>query len=114
MALTTDSSDANHWQDARTTNADSITFGFYNRFKAIVGSSNITDRLLSYLANEIKAVAEFFKSEATSPNLGAQLIECDIVSGPSQDELLKDQVNVDLDLQLPYELDKLRIKMAIR
>ena len=113
LALTTDTTNLNVAQDHRTTNADSISFGFINRVKNLVGNVNITARTLEVIANEIMTVRAFFQSEARTPNLGPQLIDATILDGPRQSEVNQDTVEVDVELELPYELVALNMRLQI-
>ena len=107
MALTTDVSDANHWQDHRTSNNDSICFGLNNRLKEIVGTVNITDNTLAFIATEIRSAAKYYQAGTASSNLGPQLLGLTITDGPRQDATMKDSVIVVVEAQTPYGLDNL-------
>ena len=113
LALGTDVTDANRWQDHRTTNVDSISFGFYNRLKDLVGSTNITERTLQFIANEIKAVSKYFESEARTPDLGPQLLSLEIVEGPEQHETLRDTVIIRVNITVPYELVAIELYLYV-
>ena len=113
LALTTDVTDANHWQDHRTTNVDSLSFGFWNRLKNIVGATNITERTLQFIANEILAVGKFFQSEARTPDLGAQLTDLAIIDGPRQDDTLRDTVIIGVNITVPYELVAIELYLYV-
>jgi hypothetical protein len=114
LAITTDVSDANHWQDCRTTNCDSISFGYNNRLKGIVGKTNITERTLTFIANEFNATSQYFMSEARTPELGPQLISATLTTPPTQNAVLRDSVDMVATLELPYELDAINLTLNVQ
>ncbi|MFA7161750.1 MAG: hypothetical protein WC083_04180 [Candidatus Methanomethylophilaceae archaeon] len=119
MAVTTDTSDISVSQDIRVSNADSLSFAFNNRFKGMMGSTVINDRLLSAIRNEIRSTADYFASSTATPNLGPQLVPgpdgdlCRIVSGPEQDLILKDEVAVAVELWMPFGLGRLKMTLQL-
>lgn len=114
LSISTDVSDANHWQDARTTNVDSLSLAYRNRLKQIAGTANISQRLLSFIANEIRAVSEYYMVESSTPLLGPQLLSVpEFVRGPEQNAVLQDTVDVELSLEIPYANDRTNVKLVV-
>ena len=113
LDLTTEVIDANRWQHARTVNADSISFGFNSRLQGLVGSTNITERILQVIHNEIMTTGAYYMSESRTPNLGPQLLSIEIVDPPKQSELMQDTVEVGVALSLPYEFVTLKMQLLI-
>jgi len=113
LALTTDDTDANRWQDARTTNVDSLSFAYFNRLKQYVGTSNINERLLAVLATEINSVTNYYRSESNTPDLGPQILEATITKGPTQNATLADTVDIEMEISVPYAMDRLNLKLFV-
>ncbi len=113
LAVTTDTRDANVWQDARTTNADSLSFAFHSSLQSMVGGRNINDQLLREIEGVLDAVASEFETDAITPMLGPQILEHEIVDGPRQHETLRDVVVITMNLGLPYGMDRLDLFLPI-
>ena len=111
-AVTTDSSDLNHYEEAIRANTDAITFFLLGNIKTFIGSSNITDKTITALRVQLDASMEYLKSNSVTDLLGAQLV-AGTVTDIRQHAILKDHVVVTLNLTLPYAMNAIVLTVVL-
>lgn len=111
--LTTDTSTIEDGEDSFVSNPDSISFTFFNRLSGRIGVSNVTPTLLNLLRTEILGVIEFLKQSGFNERIGGQVIDGELLR-LAQHPLLKDRVQVELDLLIPPPLNNLEMRIVFR
>lgn len=112
LDLTTDTTDVNKWQDARTSNCDSVSSAFFSILDRYVGRANISRALLTQIRADLLAQAREL-SISRSTTLGPQLKSFEFVSDPVQSATLADTVEIEVALGLPYELTRVNLKLYV-
>ena len=111
-ALTTDNLDINRREEMIRRNVDSISYLFLRRMRAYIGRTNVTPSMIDYLYNRVTDVINFLKASGNTPELGSQLI-----SGTIRvlriHPLLKDRIEVVLDIVVPAPLNNLELHLVI-
>lgn len=109
---TADYDDLNKREEMITRNVDSISFRFKDHFKPYIGVTNITPTTLEILDLEARALIQVLKTTNVTVNLGAQLINGDVVE-IRQHVTLKDNVLMTINLSVPYALNVLAIRLVV-
>ncbi len=109
---TADYDDLNKREEVITRNVDSISFRFKDHFKPFVGVTNVTPVTLSVLDLEARSLIQVLKTTNVTVNLGAQLIDGEIVE-LRQHVTLKDQVLMTVNLTVPYALNVLAVRLVV-
>ncbi len=109
---TADYDDLNKREEMITRNVDSISFRFKDHFKPYIGVTNVTPSTLAILKLEAKSLVQVLTSTNLTVNLGAQLISGDVTS-VQQHITLKDNVTMNVTLEVPYALNVLAIRLVI-
>ncbi len=109
---TADYDDLNKREEMITRNVDSISFRFKDHFKPYIGVTNITPTTLEILTLEAKTLLTVLKTTNVTVNLGAQLIDGDLVE-VRQHLTLKDNVLMTINLTVPYALNVLAVRLVI-
>lgn len=108
---TADYDDLNKREEMITRNVDSISFRFKDHFKPYIGVTNVTPSTIAVLGLEAKSLIKVL-SATSLPNLGAQLIDGELLS-VQQNLTLKDNVTMTVSLVVPYALNVLSIRLVI-
>ena len=108
---TADYSDLNFREEQITRNVDSISFQFNDALSLFIGVTNITDSTQAAVGVAVKDQAEVIKSNVTE-RLGSQITFFELLSIAPSITLL-DQLNVDVDIEVPKALNRLRLRLVI-
>ena len=109
---TADYDDLNKREEMITRNVDSISFRFKDHFKPYIGVTNVTPATLAVLKLEARALIQVLTTTNVTVNLGAQLISGEVTK-LQQHVTLKDNVNMDVALEVPYALNVLAVRLVI-
>lgn len=111
--LTSDNSgNLNYSEDSVTANVDSITFGLHDAVAPFVGVYNITPAAVLKIKAAIDAELTFRLTGTYTERAGNQLVGYDIVS-IKQNAAILDQVDVVIELQVPYPANFITITLSI-
>jgi hypothetical protein len=110
--LTTDNTDLNRKEEMIRRNVDSMSYLFYNRLKPFIGRTNVTPTLIRKLRFEVEGIIDFLASNGTNEDLGSQLISGS-VRILQQHPLLKDRIEIVLDLVVPAPLNNIELHLVV-
>lgn len=110
--LTTDESSLNTSEDSITTNVDSISYGLMRALSPYIGIYNVHPRALVVIRAAIDAELTFRATGTFTIRAGNQLNSYKIVS-LAQNATFKDRVDAEIDLDVPYPLNKINIKLVV-
>ena len=111
-ALTTDNTDLNSREEMIRRNLDAISYLFLHRLAQYIGKTNVTPTMLLLLENQVRNIINFLKNSGFTQELGAQLIDADIIS-IQQAVLAKDRVEIVLSLTLPAPLNNIDLHLIV-
>lgn len=109
---TADYDDLNKREEMITRNVDSISYRFKDHFKPYIGVTNVTPSTIRTLTLEAKSLIQVLATTNVTVNLGAQLISGE-VTDVRQHITLKDNVTMNIALEVPYALNVLAIRLVI-
>lgn len=93
-------------------NHDSVSYVFAERFKMFIGVTNITPETLAKVEVTAKDILDFLMSNTSAGDIGPQLMGNETkINSVSQDPVLKDTVNMDIDLEFPKPFNTLNITL---
>ncbi len=105
-------SDINQREEMLTRNVDSISYRFQNHFKPFIGVTNVTPVIQSRLELETGNLIRTLQTEASTVNLGGQLIDATIIELRPH-AVLKDRYVLKLDCVVPYPFNNMEIHLMI-
>lgn len=111
-ALTTDNLDLNRREEMIRRNVDSMSYLFYRRLRPFIGRTNAQPGMLSVLRYEISEAIDFLSTSGTTDELGSQLISGEIRTLQIH-PLLKDRIEVVLDLVVPAPLNNIELHLVV-
>ena len=109
--LTTDTSTIEDAEDSLVANPDAISYLFWNRLSGRIGTNNITPKVIQQIRTEIYAVFEYLKTAGYNDRIGGQIIDGDVVR-IVQHPLLKDTLQAELGIEMPYPLNFLNLRIV--
>jgi hypothetical protein len=111
-AVTTDNLDLNRREEMIRRNVDSISYFFLRRLKPYIGRTNATPVLIDKLKRSVEQELRFLSSNGFTEDLGSQ-----IISGSIRilriHPLLKDRIEIVLDLVVPAPLNNIQLHLVI-
>jgi hypothetical protein len=110
--LTTDMQDVGHREQSITTNADSIIRDFRDNVQDLYGKGNVSDEMLELIRSRLYSVKSQITARSFPPQIGPQLQDMTIEK-LYKDEVNKDRIWCECDLDLPEPLNTLYIKFRI-
>lgn len=110
--LTTDRTDENRQEWSVNDALDSITKSLRNVVKPLVGRYNINDNLLTLLDTVINQHLDSLIRETLTTQAGAILNGFTVIK-IEQDPLIRTQVNIEIELNIPAPLNVVRIKLVV-
>lgn len=112
-ALTTGGYDSiNTREEMVIRNVDSISYRFQAHYRPFIGVTNVTPVIQSRIEVETGNLIRTLQSEASTPNLGGQLISGTIVDIRPHLTLL-DRYVVKLSLTIPYPVNTIEVRLLI-
>lgn len=111
-ALTTDNTDLNRREEMIRRNVDSMSYLFLRRLKTFIGRTNVTPSLIRRLRSEVEQTIDFLINSGETEDLGGQLISGEI-RVLQQHPLLKDRVEIVLDLVVPAPLNNIELHLVV-
>lgn len=111
-ALTTDNLDLNRREEMIRRNVDSISYLFLRRLRPYIGRTNATPTMVEKLRREVEQLIRFFKSNGFTEELGSQLIDGSVRILRIH-PLLKDRVEIVLDLVVPAPLNNIELHLVV-
>ena len=111
-ALTSDTLDLNRREEMIRRNVDSISYLFLRRLRPYIGRANATDAMVRRLSNEVTRLIDFLKSNGTTEEIGAQLIDAS-VRVLRIHPLLRDRIEIVLDLTVPAPLNNIELHLVV-
>lgn len=109
--LSTDSSSVTFQEMSITTNVDSISYFFQELLEPFIGVWNVVDDTLEAIRRTIDGGVDTLVN-IEYPRIGPQLIS-GVITKLEPDATLKDRVNVDLDIEVPYPLNVLSLTLIV-
>ena len=111
-ALTTDNLDLNRREEMIRRNVDSISYLFLRRLRPYIGRTNATPTMVDKLTREVDQLIRFFKSNGYTEELGSQLIDGSVRILRIH-PLLKDRIEIVLDLVVPAPLNNIELHLVV-
>ena len=111
-ALTTNNLDLNSREEMIRRNVDSISYLFLARMRPFIGRTNVSEGMLSRLDNETRAAINFLRGASFLPELGGQLTSAEVLVLRVH-PLLKDRIELALDLVVPAPLNNIEIRLVV-
>ena len=99
-------------EDTFTSNTDHISRDYYSNTRDLFGQGNVSPEMLALIRQRIWTRTEYIRNQVYSAKLGPQIIDAEIVELRIH-PTLRDTVDVELDLELPPPLNRLRIHLNI-
>lgn len=109
-AVSTD--DLNQTEEMITRNVDSITFRIIDALKPYIGVTNVTPTTLTDISATVGSILGVLAGELSTQKLGAQLISSEVIK-VVQSTLFKDTVDIEIDLTVPYALNRIRVRLVV-
>lgn len=109
--LTTDVSVLEYREQLVVKNWDFLSYFYYDKLKAFIGSWNITPDTINTIRQTITAASELVKSKKL-PKIGAPLLGYTI-NKLEQNPFNKDNLDVDLNITIVYPLNYLNLHLII-
>lgn len=111
-ALTTDNLDLNRREEMIRRNVDSMSYLFLRRLRGYIGRTNATPGMVELLGSQVRNIILFLKDNATTAELGPQLID-GTVRVLRIHPLLKDRIEIVLDLVVPAPLNNIELHLVV-
>lgn len=111
-ALTTDNLDLNRREEMIRRNVDSISYLFLRRLRPYIGRTNATPAMVRKIEDEVTKLLDFFKTNGTTVELGSQLID-GTVRVLRIHPLLRDRIEIVLDLVVPAPLNNIELHLVV-
>jgi hypothetical protein len=111
-ALTTNKLDLNRREEMIRRNVDSISYLFLRRLRPYIGRTNATPTMLGVLNFQVREIIKFFATNGVTAELGSQLIS-GTVRTLQIHPLLKDRVEIVLDLVVPAPLNNIELHLVV-
>jgi hypothetical protein len=111
-ALTTDNLDLNRREEMIRRNVDSISYLFLRRLRPYIGRTNVTPDMVGMLEDAVTEIIDFLKTNGTTTELGAQLIE-GTIKVLRIHPLLRDRIEIVLDLTVPAPLNNIELHLVV-
>jgi hypothetical protein len=109
--LSTDRTSIETQELSITKNLDFLSFYFKQLLEPFIGVWNVTEDALIAIRNVLKGGIEFQRAQLL-PRIGAPLIDANILS-LVQNELLKDTVDIEMEVQLPFPLNFINLRLRV-
>ena len=110
--LTTDNTDLNRREEMIRRNFDSISYFFLNRLKPFIGRTNATEAMLDRLRYEVETGFTVLENSGLTTELGGQLRPGSTIRVLQIHQLLKDRIEIVLDLVLPAPLNNIELHLV--
>lgn len=111
-ALTTDNLDLNRREEMIRRNVDSMSYLFLRRLRPFIGRTNATPSMVARLDFEVRKIINFLKNNGYTQLLGSQLID-GTVRILRIHPLLKDRIEIVLDLVVPAPLNNIELHLVV-
>ncbi|NDD53391.1 hypothetical protein EBZ39_05875 [bacterium] len=111
-AVTTNNLDLNRREEMIRRNVDSMSYLFLRRLRPYIGRSNVTPGMITLLTNQLTTVIKTLKTNGTTDEVGPQLIDGTIRILRIH-PLLKDRIEVVLDLTVPAPLNNIELHLVV-
>lgn len=111
-ALTTNNLDLNSREEMIRRNVDSISYLFLTRMRPFIGRTNVSPGVLLTLGNETSRAIRFLSESTYVSDLGGQLTAA-TVRVLRVHPLLKDRIELALDLVVPAPLNNIEIRLVV-
>lgn len=112
-AVTTgDYEDINDREEMLTRNVDSISYRFKDHFEPYIGVTNVTPSMKVILENSVTDLILTLKNERSTPQLGGQLIEAEIVEFAAH-PTLRDRWVLKLNCSVPYASNNIEVRLVV-
>ena len=119
--MTTDPTDVNTREDSITTNLDSLSYYFLELLSPYIGKSNITPSVISSIRAAIDRAATSFATVVDVPRLGPRLagrpdegIPPYKIVSITQDAILRDLLDIRMEIGLPYPLNNIDLHLLVK
>jgi hypothetical protein len=109
--LSTDKTSVETQELSVTKNLDFLSFYFRNLLEPFIGVWNVTEGALFSIRDVLEGGIEFQKSRAL-PKIGAPLID-GVVDNVGSNSLLKDTVEVEMRVLLPFPLNFINLRLRV-
>jgi hypothetical protein len=110
--LTTDNRSLNAYEDSITTNVDSISYGLQGVLDPFIGRYNRNPETISLIRFAIeKELKQRVTDTAVFPS-GPQLISFRVLRVAAS-TVFQDRVEVDIELEVPYPINTIRVKLVV-
>jgi hypothetical protein len=93
-------------------NVDSMSYLFLRRLRPYIGRTNVQPGMLRVLRQEIQSTILFLSTNGVTEELGSQLISGTIRTLQIH-PLLKDRIEVVLDLVVPAPLNNIELHLVV-
>ena len=110
--LTGDATNLNYREDSVTANVDNISYALQAALAPFKGIYNISPAAVLKIRAAVDTELSYLASNTYTERAGNQLISYTIVN-IAQDATFKDQVNVTIQLQVPYPMNYVVVKLSI-
>lgn len=110
--LTTDMTSANTRELSITSDIDACSYVYLRRVSPWIGRMNITERNIGQIRTELEATTDYLMSAAETELAGA-MIEGGTIIRLEQHPTLLDRLEAEIDLNLPYPLNHLVIRLLV-
>ena len=111
-ALTTDNLDLNRREEMIRRNVDSMSYLFMRRLRPYIGRTNVTPSMVTLLRNRLTETISALATNGTTAEIGSQLIDGSIRVLRIH-PLLKDRIEVILDLTVPAPLNNIELHLVV-
>lgn len=111
-ALTTDNLDLNRREEMIRRNVDSMSYLFLRRLRPYIGRTNATPSMVTLLRNRLTETISTLATNGTTAEIGPQLIDGSIRVLRIH-PLLKDRIEVILDLTVPAPLNNIELHLVV-
>jgi len=108
----TDYADFNKRESSKTTNLDHISRDFLTATADLFGQGNISDDMLSLIAQRITNTIELITNRSYSAKVGPQMLDASILR-LERDSVFRDTVIVEIDPSMPDPLNNLPITFRV-
>ena len=111
-ALTTDTLDLNRREEVIRVNVDSMSYQFLGVLQTFIGRTNVTDSMLSILADTLNTQIQLFKTSGTTDELGSQLIDGELTV-LQKHPLFADRVEAVIALTVPAPMNNIELHLVV-
>lgn len=111
-ALTTDNLDLNRREEMIRRNVDSMSYLFLRRLRPYIGRTNATPAMITILRNQLTVLIGSLRTNGATDEIGSQLID-GTIRVLRIHPLLKDRIEVVLDLVVPAPLNNIELHLVV-